>query len=124
MDSDDPETPKLRLHLLAEILVDVEVNPRYLRLGRLGKNETAVGEFTVKIARPAEIHISSVTVLDQRFEVERLEDSSDGEAKYRVRFLGSERVESVSSSVTVAYEGSASGSVQLRLLASVENALS
>jgi hypothetical protein len=121
--SDDPDTPKLALRIQANILTEVKAKPANLNLGRVYVNDKASSEFSLELRRPGEISISSVEAKDPRFEIERLDDGGDPEGKYRLAFSGSDKPGSVHTVILVKYEGAESGTMQIRVNASVEGIL-
>ncbi len=111
--SNDPKTPRLVLTLEGEVITDVMVSPRWLRLPQVGKGETASAEFSVKVSEPEKFEVQSVEIEDRRFAIEPLHlDATDG-ARYRLRFLGSDELGRLSSKVEIHYSGPSPSSVSL-----------
>jgi hypothetical protein len=104
--SNDPKTPQLVLTMEGEVIADVEPQPRRLSFGQVSKRAEASRELTLKVPKPDEIKISSVTVDDERFEIELVSGEPAGGAKYEVRFKGSETLGRISGRVRVAFSGS------------------
>lgn len=101
--SNDPDRPEIKLHLLANILVNVRVEPRVLDLGRLAAGETAEREFTVTLLEPAKTPVLGAAVDDERFALERVETGRPGLLRYRLRFAGAQEPGRVQARVVVRY---------------------
>jgi hypothetical protein len=104
--SNDPVNPKITLSLHGEIIREVDVAPRTINFGKLRKKQTASKDLTITIEKSENIHISSVTINnDKKFAVEPKGTEEGGVARYSVNFLGSDELGKMSSTIRIALEG-------------------
>ncbi|MDJ0764943.1 MAG: hypothetical protein QNJ97_18315 [Myxococcota bacterium] len=88
------------------ILVDVEVKPRVLAFRHLTKGVAGSKDFSISVREPDKINITSVSIEDPRFKLEKKSDASTDDAQYVLSFNGSDTLGRISSYVRVAYTGS------------------
>lgn len=117
--SNDPETPNLSLELSGEIVVDVDVNPRHLSFGQVGKGESVTREFELKVNEPDKVKIAGVTVEDEQFVLKRLEGDAAGNAKYSVELKGAATIGRLTGKVIVKLEGSENETIEVPVRATV-----
>jgi hypothetical protein len=106
VESNDPTNPKIKLTLEGEIVVDVAVTPRTITFGQLGKGETAVKNFAIKVTEPDKIKITSVKIEDEMFELVHKSGNPAGDSEYEVKFKGAKELTRISSRINIAFEGS------------------
>lgn len=94
------------LTLEGEVVADVLPQPRRLSFGQVSKRSEAIRELTLRVPEPDQIEITSVTVDDERFQIERQPDDAKGNATYQVRFVGSDELGRISGRVRVEFTGS------------------
>lgn len=104
--SNDPKTPQLVLTLEGEIVTDVEPQPRRLSFGQVSKRDDATRELTLRVPEPEKIKITSVTLDDDRFELELDKGDPAGDATYEVRFKGSDSLGRIKAQIRVEFTGS------------------
>jgi hypothetical protein len=117
--SNDPKTPQFTLTLKGEVLVDVSVSPRHINFGQLGKKETSVKPFAIKVSNPDKIKVTDVEVDDSRFEVVFKKGDRSGDATYDLKFKGSNAIERISTNLAVEFEGSDAPPARVRVRASI-----
>ena len=100
--SNDPENPRLVLSLEGEIVTDVSISPPRISFGEVTKGETATRSFTAKVTEPEKVSITSVTVDDDRFEVQAKDGAAD---TYEVRFKGGDELGRLNAKVKLALKG-------------------
>ncbi len=91
------------------IVVDVETKPRAVSFGQISKGEKSTREFSTKVNEPEKMKITSVTVEDERFELNLKNGDAAQGAKYEVAFLGSQDLGRISTKIQVTYEGNEEG---------------
>ncbi len=97
----------------------MEVDPRVVTFGQLGKGDKGSRDFTTKVNEPDKIKITSVTVEDKRFEIEKKGGDIAAGAQYELKFLGSDTIERLSSHIKIKLEGSESESLEIPIRANV-----
>ncbi|MCP4676929.1 MAG: DUF1573 domain-containing protein [Deltaproteobacteria bacterium] len=102
--SNDPDSPKFMLNLHGEIVVDVEVKPRAITFGQLGKGEKSFREFTTKVTEPHKNKIVSVAIDEEHFKINKKSGKQETGAKYEIQFLGSKELGRISSKILITYE--------------------
>ncbi|MBW2526013.1 MAG: hypothetical protein JRI23_17665 [Deltaproteobacteria bacterium] len=95
--------------------MDVEPQPRRLSFGQVSKRSKASRDLTLRVPKPDEIKITSVTIDDDRFAIERKTGEADGPATYEVRFEGSEDLGRIKGRVRVEFTGSDVSSLDVPL---------
>jgi hypothetical protein len=106
--SNDPETPNLSLELSGEIVVDVEVKPRHLSFGQVGKGESVSREFELKINEPGKIKI-----------LERTSGELAGDSKYKLKLTDTKTIGRVTGKVIIKLEGSENNTIEVPIRATV-----
>jgi hypothetical protein len=104
--SNDPETRTLSLSFEGEVVPDLEVVPRSLRLGEINKGERVVRDFSITIREPQMVKIKSVTAEDKRLKISRKSESTDKIVRYELQFEAGKQIGLVSTQLVVSYEGS------------------
>ena len=117
--SNDPETPNLSLELSGEIVVDVEVKPRHLSFGQVGKGETGEREFELKVNEPGKVKILEVTVSDERYVLERTAGELAGDSKYKLKLTDTKTIGRVTGKVIIKLEGSENDTIEVPIRATV-----
>lgn len=117
--SNDPETPNLSLELSGEIVVDVEVKPRHLSFGQVGKGESVTREFTLTINEPEKVKILEVSASDEQFVLERVEGELSGDSKYSIKMSDTKTIGRVTGKVVIKLEGSENDTIEIPIRATV-----
>lgn len=107
VETNDPDNPKIFLHLAGHINVLVAVEPKRLTLGRqLAKSQKATEEFSITV-KNNEISIASITVPnDDRFEVNFKSGDPKKDGVYELAFKGGDKLGVVTAELLIKLEGS------------------
>jgi hypothetical protein len=116
--SNDPETPRLTLALVAEITTDLMATPTRIDFGRLSKGEKAERDVAIQPSDPERIRITSLRIEDKRFTIEP-KSKEAGNEQYTVRFLGSGSLERIAASIEVEYQGGEQTSMSIPIAVNV-----
>jgi hypothetical protein len=103
--SNDPDTPKLYLTIKGDIIQDVELKPARLSFGSMLLGESAELKVELKLTRPEEVEITSVSSDDPRFTAKLIPGDGPGKSTVAVTFLGSDVQERINSSIKIALAG-------------------
>jgi hypothetical protein len=68
--------------------VDVEVTPRHLSFGQLGKNEKATREFKIAVREPDKVKVVEVKTEDDRFVLKKIDGVLESNSTWEITFKG------------------------------------
>lgn len=123
MSSNDPVSPRIVLTLKGEVIREVDVIPRAINFGRLGKGQTVSKDLTITLHKPDKIRISAVTVNNHLFSVESKKDGVEGTSRYAVKFLGNDALGRISATLHIELEGIEPPIIRVPLTVSIEKDL-
>jgi len=85
--SNDPEQPKVELSLTGEVLVEIEITPRYLNFGTIQKGEERSGSVKVRFPCDPTRQVTQVESLTKGISAEQVSSKSaePGETEIQIR---------------------------------------
>ncbi len=86
--------------------MDVEVTPRHLSFGQLGKNEKATREFKITVREPEKIKVVEVKADDDRFVLKKTDGDLASNSSWEITFKGTRKVGRVMGNIEVRFTGS------------------
>ena len=86
--------------------MDVEVTPRHLSFGQLGKNEKATREFKITVREPAKVKIVEVKADDDRFVLKKTDGDLESNSSWEITFKGTKEIGRVMGNIEVRFTGS------------------
>ena len=86
--------------------MDVEVTPRHLSFGQLGKNEKATREFKITVREPDKVKVVEVKADDDRFVLKKIDGVLESNSTWEITFKGTRKVGRVMGNIEVRFTGS------------------
>ncbi len=104
--SNDTEQPTFFLNIEGDVIVDVEVTPRHLSFGQLGKNEKATREFKIAVREPEKVKVVEVKIDDDQFVLKKIDGVLESNSTWEITFKGTRKVGRVMGNIDVRFTGS------------------
>jgi hypothetical protein len=103
--TDDSDNRRVSLTLQGEIVGDISVTPTAIWLGEVKRGEKVSRDLSIAVNAPEKVKLTSVTIDDKRFKLERKNENLKNTIEYQLLFSAGKAVEPVTADIAIGAEG-------------------